>query len=148
MLGILNRIYQFLEQDWMCHIADTKSTSGYVVRLFVNVIAWKTKKQGCVKKSSTHAVYISLSEVLSELICFIGLLKDFTIQHVTPVKPYENNSSVILIVKYCNITKNSKHIETHFHFVHDNYIKKFIDVIKTSENLADTFTKSLGREKF
>ena len=54
------------------------------------------------------------------------------------------------ISKFGNLTKHSKYIETHYHFVNENYIKGIIDIIKidTGENPADMFTKSLGRIKF
>lgn len=94
----------------------------HIVHSLGNVTAWKTRKQGCVTKSSTHAEYVALLEVESELIYFVGLLKDCSIQDVTPVTLYEDNSAVILIVKYGNMTNNTRHIETHFHL----YIRELL----------------------
>lgn len=53
------------------------------------------------------------SSIRVDLFCII--VKDFNIQHVIPVKLYEDNSSIISIVKYGNMTENSKHIETHLY---------------------------------
>lgn len=41
-----------------------------------------------------------------------------------------------------NLTKNSKHIEIHYHFIKKNYRKGVIDIIPidSDENTADLFT--------
>jgi hypothetical protein len=44
----------------------------------------------------------------------------------------------------------SKHIEAHYHFVREKIQSKEIDLIycNTNENVADIFTKPLGKAKF
>ena len=56
-----------MDADWAGDIVDRKSTTGYVVRMYGNVIYWKSKKQNSVVKSSTAAEYVALSEAVSEL---------------------------------------------------------------------------------
>jgi hypothetical protein len=62
-----------------------------------------------------------------------------------PVKIYEDNSGVISMAKYGNFTKNSKHIQIHYHYVHEYIKENIITVLKinTDENVADIFTKVL-----
>lgn len=57
---------------------------------------------------------------------------------------YEDNSGAINIAAYGNFTKNSKHIEVHYHYVHESIKEKIINIIKidSNENVADIFTKS------
>ena len=57
----------FVDADWAGDNVDRKSTSGYVIRLFGNVIDWKSRKQKCVTKASTYAEYVTLSEAVSEI---------------------------------------------------------------------------------
>lgn len=140
----------FVDADWAGDSIDRKSTSGYIVRLFGNVIFWKSKKQGSVTKSSTFAEYVALSEAVSEIKFMKDILEDFNEYMESPIKIFEDNSGALSIAKYGNFTKNSKFIEVHYHFVNENYMKGVIDIVKidTEQNLADIFTKSLSKDKF
>ena len=140
----------YVDADWAGDNLDRKSTSGYVIRLFGNVVYWKSRKQGSVTKSSTFAEFVALSEAVSEIKLLKNILETFNIDLKTPIKIYEDNSGALDIAKYGNFTKNSKYIEVHYHFVNECYNDKVIDLVKvnSSENVADIFTKSLNKVKF
>lgn len=140
----------YVDSDWAGDNLDRKSTTGYVIRLFGNVIYWKSRKQKCVTKASTYAEYVALSEAVSELKFVRELIKMFNVNCTKPINIYEDNSGVINIAKYGNFTKNSKHFEVHYHYVHESINEGVIDVIKvnSNENIADIFTKSLCKDKF
>ena len=55
----------FVDADWAGDILDRKSTTGFFVRLFGNVINWKSKKQGSVTNSLTFAEYVAVPEVFT-----------------------------------------------------------------------------------
>ena len=76
--------------------------------------------------------------------------KDLKIDVQNPIKVYENNSGAVCIAKFGNYTKNSKYIETHYHFVNENYLDGIIDIIKvdSESNIVDILTKALGKFKF
>ena len=139
-----------VDADWAGDIVDRKSTTGYVIRMNGNTIFWKSKKQDIVTKSSTEAEYVALSVCVSEVKLIRDLLNEFGIEIKNAIRIYEDNAGAISISKYGNLTRNSKYIETHFHFVNENYLKGIINVVKieSEENPADIFTKSLGRIKF
>ena len=141
----------YVDADWAGDHLDRKSTSGYVIRLYGNVIGWKSKKQRCVTKASTYAEYVALSEAVSELMSIREIMKIFNVNlDDNPVKIYEDNSEVVSIAKHGNFTKNSKHIKVHYHYVHECLKENKINILKvsTDENTADIFTKALCREKF
>lgn len=140
----------FVDADWAGDVTDRKSTSGFMIRTFGNVIFWKSKKQNTVTKASTFAEYVSLSEAVTELLFIRELLNFFDVELNLPIKIHEDNSGAVIIAKYGNLTKNSKYIEVHYHYVNENYSKGVIDIIKIDSkgNPADIFTKSLGRIKF
>jgi len=77
---------------------DRKSTTGYLIRMYGNVIYWKTRKQDSVTKSSTHAEYVALSESVSEIKVIMNLLKDFQANVTRLINVYEDNSGA---VGYC-----------------------------------------------
>ncbi|KAL7293928.1 hypothetical protein TKK_0012658 [Trichogramma kaykai] len=139
----------YVDADWAGDCNDRKSTTGYVIRLFGNPIYWKSHKQKCVTKASTFAEYVALSEAVSEVKFVKELVTKLNIKLEKPIKIYEDNVGAIDIAKNGNLTKNSKHIEIHYHFVHESVINKEIEVCKvnTNENVADIFTKALGKEK-
>ena len=66
------------------------------------------------------------------------------------VKIYEDNIGAINIANYGNFTKNSKHIEIHYHFVHKCVKEKEIEIVKvnSNENIADILKNALCKEKF
>ncbi|CAK1597248.1 unnamed protein product [Parnassius mnemosyne] len=140
----------FVDADWAGDIIDRKSTTGFVIRLFGNIIYWKSKKQSSVTKSSTFAEYVALSEAVTELNFLIYLINYVFTKVCKPVKIYEDNSVAVAISKYGNFTKNSKHIEVHYHFIHENVKQGSIKVVKieSEKNIADIFTKALGNVKF
>lgn len=140
-----------VDSDWAGDIIDRKSTSGYIIRLYGNVIYWKTRKQKSVTKSSTEAEYVALSEALTEINFIRGLLSEvFKIEINVPIKIYEDNSGAVTIAKSGNLSKKSKYIEVQYHDVYDNYEKGKIDIVKidTEDNIADILTKSLCKPKF
>ena len=145
-----NLIDSYVDADWAGDNIDRKSTSGYVIRLFGNVIDWKSRKQKSVTKASTYAEYVALSEVVSELKYIKELLKMFGVEINEPIKIYEDNTGAINIANYGNFTKNSKHIKIHYQFINECVKEKLIEVckIESENNIADIFTKALCREKF
>ena len=140
----------YVDADWAVDNLDRKSTTGYVIRLFGNVIYWKSRKQNSVTTASTFAEYVALSEAVSELKYIKELLETFNVRLIKTIDVYEDNAGAINIAKYGNFTKNSKHIEVHYHYVHECVRDKVINVIKVNsdDNIADMFTKALCREKF
>lgn len=68
----------------------------------------------------------------------------FKVKLDKPIKIHEDNSGAMEIVKYGNFTRNLKYIEVHYHYVHANYVKRIIDIvkIKSEENVGDMLTKS------
>lgn len=146
----VNIIDCHVDADWAGDNLDRKSTTGYAISLFGNIIYWKSRKQKSVTKASTFAEYVALSEAVSELNFVKQLLKTFNVKLRKPINIYEDNSGAIDIAKKGNLTKNSKHIEVHYHYVHECVEENTINIVKidTDENFADIFTKALCREKF
>ena len=129
---------------------DNISTSGYVIKVFGNVIDWKSRKQRTVTKASTYAEYVALSVAVDEVKFVVELMKNCNIKVSDPVKIFGDNTGAINIANYGNFTKNSKHIEIHYHYVHESVKQNETVLIKIDSkyNIADIFTKALCKDKF
>ncbi|XP_067123573.1 LOW QUALITY PROTEIN: zinc finger protein 271-like, partial [Centruroides vittatus] len=77
----------FVDSDWAGDILNRKSTTGFIIRLFGNVIFWKSKKQNSVTKPPTFAEYIALSEAVTEINFLICLMNKVFIKVCKPIKP-------------------------------------------------------------
>lgn len=140
----------YVDADWAGDPIDRKSTTGYAIRFFGNVIFWKSRKQKNVTKASTYAEYVALSEVVSELEIVREICKIFNLPINKPFKIYEDNSGAVAIANFGNFTKNSRHIGIHYYFVHESVKRKETEILKidSNENIADIFTKALCKAKF
>ena len=140
-----------VDSDYAGDNVARKSTTGFIIRLYGNLIFWKTHKQSTVTKCSTFAEYTAISEAVTESLFIRNLLcKSFNVKFNKPIKMFEDNSGAIAMAKFGNFTKNSKHIEVQYHYINENYENGIIDVVKIDSkfNLADMLTKSLDKTKF
>lgn len=74
---------------------DSHSTSGYVIRLFDDTIAWKSHKQNLVALSTCEAEYIGLSESCMELIALHKILIFLLEREFTPMRVFCDNKAAV-----------------------------------------------------
>lgn len=53
--------------DWAGDCVERKSTTGYVITVYNNVVYWKSRRQKSVTKAATFAEYVALSEAVTEI---------------------------------------------------------------------------------
>ncbi|GJR87080.1 retrovirus-related pol polyprotein from transposon TNT 1-94 [Tanacetum coccineum] len=109
---------------------DTRhSTSGSMQLLGDRLVSWSSKRQKSAAISSTEAEYIALSDCCGQILWMRSQLTDYG---------YGFNKIPI-----------SKHIDIRFHFIKEhveNEVIKFY-FVNTEYQLADIFTKALGRNR-
>ena len=66
--------------------SGSTSTSGYVIRLFGDTIAWRSHKQSQVALSTCQAEFLAMSESISEIILLDKALRDMLGKTFYPVK--------------------------------------------------------------
>lgn len=141
----------YVDSDW-ANDDDCKSTTGFVIRIFGNPITWKIIKQKNVARASTHAEYYAIADALQELIFIKGVISDFNVDKnlLLKTKVYEDNTGAIALANNGIFTKRSKHIDVAYHFVHDLVVRNEYSIVqvRSDKNIADVFTKALGRVKF
>jgi hypothetical protein len=138
----------YCDADWASDAIDRKSTSGFIFKLFDNPISWCSKKQPCTSLSSTEAEYVSLSLAITEACWLKKLLMDFGCN--IKIHMYEDNQSVIKILENNNTSQRLKHIDLKYFFIVDKMTGEDISIsyINSKNNIADMFTKPLGKILF
>lgn len=136
------------------HIGQDKrclySTSGYMFKLYGNLISWSTKRQSVIAGSTTVAEYIALYESTLEFrfLKFLGI--ELTLKFDKPVIIWEDNSGTKTIADNPAHHGRTKHIDPKLHDIRDLVKKNDIAVLSifTDYQLADILTKNLAGPAF
>nr|GEW20783.1 retrovirus-related Pol polyprotein from transposon TNT 1-94 [Tanacetum cinerariifolium] len=130
------------------YVSQPNSTSGSLQFLRDRLIRWSSKRQKSAALSSTEAKYIALSDCCAQIQWMRSQLTDYGLGfHKIPM--YCDNKSVIALC--CNNVQlsMSKHINIRYHFIKEHVENGVIKLyfVNTEYQLADIFTKALGRER-
>ncbi len=135
---------------WKESDIGTKSTSGYVISIAGCALLGRSKTQSTTALSSCEAEYISLALAAQEVVHCRQLLWD--------LQEDQQGATVLLCdnVAACELTKSethqqrSKHIAIRYHFIRECIKRGEIQVkwCAGQDNVADMFTKPLGRVQF
>jgi len=77
------QLHAYLDSTWASDPTDRHSIIGYCILLGSSPLAWKSKKQAAVSRSSTKAELRALATTTSEIVWLRWLLADFVF-HVMP----------------------------------------------------------------
>ena len=150
---------------------DSTSTAGYVIKLFGDVIAWRSHKQNYVTLSTCQAEYLAMSDACQELVSLDKSIRYIIGKTLFPVTIWCDNRSAGDCTKMDGSHKlktfdnNLKNIESilnkreetgkrpHMAETHGDFVKQCVDEgkttvkwIATKENVADIMTKPLPFE--
>ncbi|RVX03802.1 Copia protein [Vitis vinifera] len=134
-----------------------RSQTGYVFNYNGTAISWRSVKQTMVATSSNHSEILAIHEASRECIWLRSM-----IQHIRescglssikgdPTTLFEDNAACIAQITGGYIKGDrTKHISPKFFYTHELQKSGEIDVqqIRSSDNLADLFTKSLPTSTF
>ncbi|GJY03683.1 retrovirus-related pol polyprotein from transposon TNT 1-94 [Tanacetum coccineum] len=128
---------------------DTRrSTSGSMQLLGDKLVSWSSKRQKSAAISSTKAEYIALSGCCAQVLWMRSQLTDYGLGF-NKIPMYCDNKSAIALC--CNNVQHSrsKHIDIRFHFIKEQVENGVVELyfVNTEYQLADIFTKALGRER-
>jgi hypothetical protein len=124
--------------------------TGFLYLLASCPVSWQSKQHTSVALSTMEAENMSACACTQEGIWLKRLLEEFGCRFSSPVTILEDNQACIFYSKNPGDHQRTKHIDQKYHFVREqveagNVILK---KIKTTDNLADLFTKPLPRNQF
>ncbi|GJU95968.1 hypothetical protein Tco_1320724 [Tanacetum coccineum] len=128
---------------------DTRRSTFECMQLLgERLVSWSSKRQKSTVISSTKAEYITLSGCCSQVLWIRSQLTDYGLGF-NKIPMYCDNKSAIALC--CNNVQHSrsKHIDIKFHFIKEQVENGVVELyfVNTEYQLADIFTKSLGRER-
>nr|GEX03101.1 retrovirus-related Pol polyprotein from transposon TNT 1-94 [Tanacetum cinerariifolium]GEX29709.1 retrovirus-related Pol polyprotein from transposon TNT 1-94 [Tanacetum cinerariifolium] len=126
----------------------TRSTSGSLQFLGERLISWSSKRQKSAAISSIEAEYIALSGYCTQILWMRSQLTDYGLGF-NKIPMYCDNKSAIALC--CNNVQHSrsKHIDIRYHIIKEQVKNGVIELyfVNTEYQLADLFTKALGRDR-
>lgn len=127
--------------------AQHKSSSGSVVFVYGNLVAWKSALQRCTVLSAVEAEFVAATEAAQEVLFFEHLFKAIGIDVGIPTI-FSDNTGTIQVSKDPAQHWKLKHIDTKYNFIRDNVQDRKVKIkyINTADNLADVFTKPVGKD--
>ncbi|GJR38539.1 integrase, catalytic region, zinc finger, CCHC-type containing protein [Tanacetum coccineum] len=118
------------------------------VCMCARLVSWSSKKQNSTAISSTKAEYIALSGCCVQILWMRSQLIDYGLGF-NKIPMYCDNKSAIALC--CNNFQHSrsKHIDIIYHFIKEQVENRVVELylVRTNYQLADIFTKALGRER-
>nr|GEY03787.1 retrovirus-related Pol polyprotein from transposon TNT 1-94 [Tanacetum cinerariifolium] len=125
-----------------------RSTSGSLQFLRDRLISWSSKRQKSDAISSTEAEYIALSGCCAQILLMRSQLTNYGLGFNKIPMYYDNKDAIALC---CNNVQHSrsKQIDIRYHFIKEHVENGVIELyfVSTDYQLADIFTKALGRER-
>jgi hypothetical protein len=145
----LLRFHAYSDSTWASDPTNRRSITGYCILLGSSPLAWKSKKQAVVSRSSTEAELRALATTTSEIVWLRWLLADFGIPCDAPTPLLCDNTGAIQIANDPAKHELTKHIGVDAFFTRSHCHQKTIALqyVPSELQLADFFTKAQTREQ-
>ena len=140
----------YTDASWIANLGDNLSTTGWVFTLGGGAVSWGSKKQTCISHSTMEAEFIALAatgkeaEWLRDLLIEIPIIKE----DVSTISIHCDSQATLARAYSGVYNGKSRHISLRHGYVSELIQRGVISIsyVRSSENLADPFTKPLTRD--
>jgi hypothetical protein len=144
------RLLGFSDSDYANCPETSRSVGGYCFTLGSGMISWASRKQNHASDSTCYSEYIALHEASHELLFFRQFLDGLNIPdfHATPL--YCDNDAARQLSEDQRWHARIKHFRVRYHTIRDLVFLDEMKIlgVRSSDNVADIFTKALGPNDF
>jgi transposase InsO family protein len=151
-LGGSNSIHPlgFSDSDWANCPTTSRSVGGYCFSLGSGMVSWASHKHPITADSSCYAEYIALHDASHEVIFLRQLLEGLNLLRVDPTPLYCDSDSARCLTEDQRWHSKVRHFRVKFHSTRELVDADELSVIgiRSDDNAADIFTKSLARLQF
>jgi len=127
-----------------------RSTTGWIATVNGTALTWRSRKQSLVAQSSAEAEWYAAGDAAKEAIHLKRLFADLGTPFVGPVPLLiDNQSAIKQAFNNCDLER-SRHVAVRSHFLRERTRRGEVGPVwcPGDDNIADQFTKPLGRVKF
>ncbi|WVZ97949.1 hypothetical protein U9M48_043445 [Paspalum notatum var. saurae] len=143
------QLQAYCDATWASDSSDRRSLSAYYVFLGGSLIAWKTKNQTAVSRSSTEAELRAMALVTAEVTWLRWLLADFGVSVSIPTPLLTESTGAISIARDLVKHELAKHIGVDAYYtraqVQDGVVT--LRYVPSELQLADFLTKAQTRDQ-
>lgn len=139
------KLNAYCDANW-ANCPDTRrSTTRFFIFLEKSLVAWKSKKQNTISRSSVESEYRTMAAIICELTWLRYLLQDLYITISYLATLYCDNLAALHIDANLVFYERTKHIELDCHHVHDKISTGQLATthVSSSDQLGDLFTKPM-----
>jgi Reverse transcriptase (RNA-dependent DNA polymerase) len=140
----------FSDADHGGHPDNARSTAGFVSLVAGAAVHWSSRLHRQVTLSSTESEYVSASAACQEIMWMRYFFEEIGHGTREPSPLFMDSASAIQVAKNPEHQSTMKHVHRHHHWVRERVEAGDIVVrhVPGTENVADIFTKPLGKSKF
>ena len=142
------RLEGYTDSSWADDQSDRRSSQGYGFTLGSGLICWRSTRSSSVALSSCEAELYAGTMAAQELQWLCILLQELGRPQTQPTLWCDNKSTIALTRDNGVYHARTKHIALRFFFIRDLVQEGTLQVhhVASANNVADIFTKALGRE--
>lgn len=123
---------------------------GYCIYLGDTLVAWSSRKQQVVARSSAESEYRALAQAAAEISWIESLLKEISLCPTLLPTLWCDNLSASALASNPVYHARTKHIELDVHFVRDEVLegKLMIQYTPSSDQIVELLIKPLAQTRF